>query len=287
MRAAFKSAGLAFLNLLLIGCFIALTQGWLQKHLGWTGAAVLAVLCFVLYLVLVKFIERRSPTELAAPRALPELGAGFVAGLLLFSLVMAVLWIARTYHPAGSAGATSALTKGFVLALFAGVLEELLFRGLLFRIFEALFGSWGALGLTSAMFGAAHLANRGATLTSAIAIALEAGLLLGASYAATRRLWLPIGLHIGWNFTEGSIFGMSVSGGVMGPGLIRGTLTGPDILTGGAFGPEASIVAVLLGLALSIYFMWRVIKLNAAEPPMWRRKIAVPSETKSAEAVTN
>jgi uncharacterized protein len=287
MGKAWKSAGLAFVNLLVIACFIAVTQGWLQKHLGWSGAAVLAVLCFALYVGTCKLIERREPTELAAGRALPELGTGLVAGLLLFSLLMGILWVTGTYHPAGIASATQQVAKGFVLALFAGILEELLFRGLLFRMFSALFGTWGALGLTSALFGAVHLANRGATLTSGMAIALEAGLLLGSAYAATQRLWVPIGLHIGWNFTEGSIFGMSVSGGVMEPGLIRGTLAGRDVLTGGAFGPEASIVAVLLGLALSIYFMRRVVKQRLAEPPMWRRtKTALP-EAQAAEPMAS
>src|ERR1043166_788811 len=163
MGRAWKTAGLAFLNLLVIACSIAVTQGWLQKHFGWSGAAVLAVLCFVLYVLCCKFIERREPTELAARPAVPELGTGLIAGLLLFSLVMAILWLTGTYHPAGFAGATQQVAKGFVLALFAGVLEELLFRGLLFRIFSALFGTWGALALTSILFGAGHLANRGAT----------------------------------------------------------------------------------------------------------------------------
>jgi CAAX protease family protein len=287
MGKAWKSAGLAFVNLLVIACFIGVSQGWLQRHFDWWGAAVLALLCFVLYVGTCKLIERREPMELAANRALPELGAGLIAGLLLFSALMGILWLAGAYHPAGIAGATPQVAKGFVLALFAGILEELLFRGLLFRMFSTLFGTWGALGLTSALFGAAHLANRGATLTSGIAIALEAGLLLGSAYAATRRLWLPIGLHIGWNFSEGSIFGMSVSGGVTEPGLIRGSLSGREVLTGGAFGPEASIVAVLLGLALSIYFMWRVVKLRLAEPPMWRRTMLALSETQAAEPVSN
>lgn len=112
---------------------------------------------------------------------------------------------------------------------------------------------------------------------------LEAGVLLGAAYALTGRLWLPIGLHIAWNFTEGSIFGMSVSGnttaGFGDAGLLRGTLSGPRILTGGAFGPEASVVAVLVCFLVAVYLLYRTVKLGRIEPPAWRgRRVAVPAQ---------
>lgn len=164
-----------------------------------------------------------------------------------------------------------------MLAVLAGILEELLFRGLLFRLSSKILGTWGALLVTSALFGAAHAANPGATVSSSLAIALEAGILLGAAYAATGRLWLPIGLHLGWNFTEGSLFGMTLSGNAMGSGLIRGSLDGPQILTGGEFGPEASIVAVILCLCLAAYFIRRIIKFNRVEPPVWRRARPAPA----------
>ncbi len=86
-------------------------------------------------------------------------------------------------------------------------------RGVLFRIVEESLGSWIALALSAALFGALHAFNPGATLTSSIAIALEAGVLLAAVFMVTRRLWMVIGLHTAWNFTEGGVFGASVSGG--------------------------------------------------------------------------
>ena len=113
------------------------------------------------------------------------------------------------------------------------------------------------------------MANPGATRTSALAIALEAGILLGAAYAATERLWVPIGLHIAWNFTEGSVFGMSVSGLNKVTGLIQGSLQGSRLLTGGAFGPEASIVAVAVCLLGALYFLYRMLRLHRVEPPVW------------------
>jgi hypothetical protein len=201
---------------------------------------------------------------------LPEGAGGFAGGLGLFASVMAILWLVGVYHPGGR-GAASGLAVGFAAALTAGVIEETLFRGLLFRLSSKILGTWGALLLTSSLFGAAHAFNRGATVSSSLAIALEAGILLGAAYAATQRLWVPIGLHIGWNFAEGSIFSMSVSGNTLKEGLFRGSLSGPRILTGGQFGPEASIIAVIVCLAAALYFILRIVRRHLTEPPVWSK----------------
>ena len=125
--------------------------------------------------------------------------------------------------------------------------------------------------VTSALFGAVHAANPGANLFSSLAIALEAGVILAGAYAVTGRLWMPIGLHAGWNFAEGALFGMSVSGGPESAALSHGILRGPTILTGGAFGPEASIVAVLLCLAVGVILLWHTVRLAQVEHPMWKR----------------
>jgi hypothetical protein len=105
--------------------------------------------------------------------------------------------------------------------------------------------------VSAALFGLLHALNPGATMTSTVAIALEAGVLLAAAYALTRNLWFPIGLHLGWNFTEGGIFGASISGGAAGKGIFSVSLAGPDLITGGKFGPEASMVAIAVCLALA------------------------------------
>src|SRR5579872_80107 len=144
----------------------------------------------------------------------------------------------------------------------AGIGEETLVRGFVFRIVEIAGGSWTGILVSSALFGAGHAFNPGATFISSIAIALEAGVLLAAAYVVTGRLWFPIGLHTGWNFTEGTLFGMSVSGHDTNPGLLAGTLKGPAILTGGAFGPEASILAVAVCLAVAVLILWRAVQLH-------------------------
>lgn len=270
MRKTWKEVGLGLLNLLAVVAVVVVTQPLLHKYLGAAGAAVLAVLCLATYLTASRWIERRAPTELAIHRVLPELATGMLVGLGLFCLVMGILWAAGAYHPEGWS-AHALLARGFLFALLAGIVEEILFRGLLFRVFSKILGTWGALLLTSALFGLAHAANPGATVSSSLAIALEAGILLGTAYAATSRLWLPIGLHVGWNFTEGSLFGMTLSGNTMAAGLVRGSLSGPRILTGGEFGPEASIVAVIVCMAAALYFVRRIAKLHLAEPPVWSK----------------
>jgi uncharacterized protein len=127
--------------------------------------------------------------------------------------------------------------------------------------------------VSSALFGAAHASNPGATVTSSVAIALEAGVILAAAYVVTERLWLPIGLHAGWNFTEGSIFSMSVSGLSAPSGLIAGSLKGPVILTGGAFGPEASVVAVIVCLCVAVLLFWRAARTGKIKPLGWARSV--------------
>jgi uncharacterized protein len=270
LRKTWKEVGLGFLNLLVIVAVIVAVQPLLRRYAGGMGAGVLALICLAAYVAGSKWIERRNPVELEPNRALPEGTAGLLFGFGLFALVIAILRVAGVYHSAGW-GTYHGVGQGFALAVFAGIVEEVLFRGLLFRLCSKLLGTWGALLLTSALFGAAHAANPGATISSSAAIALEAGILLGTSYAATQRLWLPIGMHVGWNFTEGSVFGMTLSGLNLSGSVTRGTLSGSRLLTGGAFGPEASIVAVVVCLGAGLYFTQRTIKLNRVEPPIWSK----------------
>ncbi|MGH7969800.1 MAG: lysostaphin resistance A-like protein, partial [Limisphaerales bacterium] len=148
--------------------------------------------------------------------------------------------------------------------------EEVVMRGVAYRLFEEGFGTTIAVLLSGALFGLLHVANPGATVESTIAIALEAGVLLAAAYVLTRSLWFPIGLHFGWNFTEGGIFGTSVSGGKSATGLIATHVSGPNYLTGGLFGPEASLPAVLVCLMAALVMLvladrrgeWKAIRVR-------------------------
>ena len=90
-----------------------------------------------------------------------------------------------------------------------------------------------ALGITVALFGLVHLGNPNSSLYGAAAIGIEAGVLLGAAYVLTRRLWLVIGIHFGWNFIQAGVFGPNVSG-IRVESLLRSELSGPELLSGGS-----------------------------------------------------
>jgi membrane protease YdiL (CAAX protease family) len=271
LKSAIKRFGLGIVNLTIaIALYIAvavIAHGHLSNFvLTIIGAVIMAAA----YIGGGRLIEAQRLTEFAGGGSTREFAVGLGLGFCLFSAVMVLLWPVSVYHPVGW-GIAAGLGGGAVAALSEAVVEEVLFRGFLFRLIEVAAGTWSALFATSVLFGAAHAFNPGATVLSSIAIALEAGVLLGAAYAVTGRLWFPIGLHAAWNFTETNVFGMSVSGLGATKGLIIGTLRGPTILTGGGFGPEASIVAVLVCVSAALLILWRVVRLGRVQPPSWSR----------------
>jgi membrane protease YdiL (CAAX protease family) len=234
-------------------------------------AATLAVCAALLgiYALLVRWIERRKAEELATSPGLRLALSGAAFGFVLFCVVYAVLWAMGVARWEGVAR-TGSLVGPVLGAAVAAVGEELAIRGGVFRILEESLGTGLALTLSAALFGLLHASNRGATTISTLAIALEAGVLLGAAYAASRNLWLPIGLHFGWNFTEGGVFGAVVSGGSTGARIVKMPLSGPELLTGGAFGPEASVMAVAVCLVAALILLAVAVRRGRWRPLSFR-----------------
>lgn len=233
------------------------------------SVAVTVALACVAYAAYARIVERRRASELAASGAVTELAAGVLTGAALFTVTIGILWVLGCYTVTGTNDWT-AMLPALAAATFAGVIEEIIFRGVLFRIVEEWLGSWPALLASALIFGLLHLMNPNATLIAGVAIALEAGIMLAAAYMLTRRLWLAIGIHFAWNFTQGGVFGVAVSG-TTAHGLLQSVLTGPEILSGGAFGAEASIVAVGVCLAAGAYLLWRVYRKGNLVKSFWRR----------------
>jgi len=191
-------------------------------------------------------------------QALADLAFGFALPALLFGLIFAFEWgmgwisfqgwAWDSYTPAQTA---YLLLTSLGIFIIVGVQEEALSRGYhLQNMAEAMSMQW-AVFLSSAVFAILHLANPGASIGAILGI-LAAGYFLAFAWIRTRNLWLPIGLHIGWNFFEGTIFGFPVSG-TQSFNLIRQTVQGPELITGGTFGPEAGLVvfpAIILGALL-------------------------------------
>ncbi|MEU6860732.1 CPBP family intramembrane glutamic endopeptidase [Glycomyces sp. NPDC046736] len=237
---------------------------WVVLVVGLATAAV----SVPVYRWVVGRTERRPVVELGRERAVARLGWGSLLGIAMFGFVIANIALLGHYDVAGIGSPTGAVgLLGFMAA--AAVTEELLFRGVLLRILEGWWGTWLSLISTSLLFGLAHLANPNATLLGAIAIAIEAGGMLGAAYIATRNLWLPIGLHFGWNLAASAIFSTEVSGNDTAQGLLDAATSGPMLVTGGDFGPEGSVYAVFAGLALTVVFLW-VAKRRGNLVPMRR-----------------
>lgn len=243
-----------------------------DKSLKKAGAVVLAAVVLSAYGAYVRIVERRAVTELSRTHLIRELSGGLLLGTVLLSLTMGVLAALGAYRLTGINGwwFMVATVPAFVLA---AVLEEVVMRGVVFRILEQWLGSWSALALSAALFGLLHLLNPGATLVNATAVMLEAGILLAAAYMLTRSLWFCIGVHFAWNFAQGGIFSASVSGGAT-EGLLQGRLVGPEWLTGGRFGPEASVVALAVCATTGVLFLIAAKRRGRVFAPAWSARNA-------------
>ena len=273
-RAVFYPPVRTVLGFFWVGGAIGLGAGagsLLPENLQGWAPLLLALGALVGYHAFVRIVERRPVTELWSKGWLLEAVAGVGIGVALFSTVIGILYLLGSYT-ATVAASTAGVMPALMAATMAGVTEEILIRAVAFRILESWLGSWIALAISAVLFGAMHLPNPEATVLSSAAIALEAGVMLAAAYMLTRRVWLAIGIHAAWNFTQSGIFGAPTSG-VPSPSFLEGQLQGPTWLSGGAFGPEASIVAVTVCLALGLYFLRRAHAKGHILPPSWRQPV--------------
>ncbi|WP_188540668.1 CPBP family intramembrane glutamic endopeptidase [Paenibacillus segetis] len=206
----------------------------------------------LIYKLTIRYLARRSVPELAKHRAGIETVMGMLIGTI-FIVVSTFIIVAMGGYSlqwVTNVDTNAALISSIGAALGGAIVEELIFRGLLFQALHRWGGDWLALAVTSLFFGVAHLGNPGATLWSGFAIAVEAGVLLGAAYMWRRNLWFTIGLHFAWNALE-SLLGILVSGHAAA-GLFTVKMKGAALLTGGNFGLEGSIVPVLISLLISV-----------------------------------
>lgn len=204
---------------------------------------------FVVYWLAVRLVEKRRVRELELAPAASYLALGAASGFLLFGSVYATIWAQGHASYEGYAGLESVPAAGLIFATGV-VFEELIFRGAVFRIVEDSLGTTFALVVSAIFFGLSHLRNEGATFLSTLSVATAGGILFGLTYTLSRSLWLPIGIHFGWNFTQGALFGSAVSGYGL-QGAFKFHLSGPPLVTGGVFGPEASIYTICFGVVLA------------------------------------
>ncbi len=236
----------------------------LPASLGDPAVALLviagAVMAVVTYGATVRQGERRRPFELSLDGSVRELAVGLAIGGGLMLATVGVLgltgWVTITSRP------PTAIWRALALTVQSGLVEEVLFRLVVLRLLWRAFNLPVALVASAALFGAAHLLNTNSGLFAALCIALEAGVMLGAFYLLTGRLWMAAGAHAGWNFAQGWLMGAAVSGmsGFAGGPFVTAPTPGvPDWLSGGAFGPEASLAALMLCTAVGAWVLVRAV----------------------------
>ena len=233
-----------------------------------TTAAVATLYAFTKYLSW--YVENGESLSFGGKARM--MGIGWAVSAVNFLAIIVCLFLCGCYRIVNVEFDVASQLSWLSLFLLVGVVEEVIFRGILFRLIA---DKWNiAVGLTtsSLLFGLAHLGNPGATLWAALAIALASGWLFGMAYAYHQTIWVPIGMHWAWNYLEGGVFGCAVSGTPLDyRPLITPKISGTDLLSGGAFGPEASIICVAIGIGISIVYTVLYIKKKkrlGAKPEM-------------------
>lgn len=234
-------------------------------------------------LLIVGPVGRSPGLALRGRGALAELLLGCGIGAVLIAVSTGLIALAGGYELVGVESAPDLLTP-LAIGIIAAFTEEVFFRGVLLRVLDAWLGSWAALALSSLVFGLVHLTNPGATLFTALGLVIEAGILLGAAYLLTRRLWLAIGIHLAWNAVQAGVFSSQVSGTGEQVGLLRLEVHGPAWLTGGTMGVEGSVVTVAVGLAAGIAMLVLAHRRGHLLPRVRREAPAYPEDDRSVTA---
>lgn len=199
-----------------------------------------------------RFLDYRSFSSLGFQidrSIVSDLFIGFLIPGLMMALIFLVEYTAGwiqfqgwSWQTVGMGQSVIGLLGGLAAFVMVGISEEIFSRGYhLQNLIEGLNLHW-ALFLSSSIFALMHFFNPSTSLMSTLGL-LAAGYFLAYGWVRTRRLWLPIGLHIGWNFFEGNVFGFQVSG-LDTFRLLLHTPSGPEYITGGTFGPEAGLIAL-------------------------------------------
>lgn len=224
------------------------------------------------YIYLFKFYEKRKITELSAKGIVKNVSVGIVIGVTLQSLTILVIYLKGAYSIT-SINPILYIIPPFTMALSAGIIEEILFRGIIFRIIEEKLGSYFSLLISSIIFGLLHIFNSNSSVAG-IGLVILAGLLLAGAYIYTRNLWFPIAIHFAWNFTL-AIFGANVSGMEIPKTLISSKIEGAEWFTGGQFGPEGSIQETIFCLIATIILFILINRQGKIIKPYWTKKATV------------
>jgi len=217
-----------------------------------------------------KYIEKRKALEIFNAGWFSETGVGFMVSLILVSIVVCVLLFSKCFIVSGIISNKRFVLDLFVKFVMGAFIEELIFRLIIYKLTEELFGTWIALLIQVFLFGFSHGLNENATLFTTFSVVIVGGLVYCAAYIYSRSLWLPFGLHLGWNFSQSGIFSMPNSGTPY-DGLLISSISGPKWLTGSNWGIEGSFIAIFLCLAVGIALIILAKRKAYIVLPSWKR----------------
>ncbi|MEV0618874.1 type II CAAX endopeptidase family protein [Nonomuraea sp. NPDC050404] len=234
--------------------------------LGLTG--VVAALVTV---PLARRMEGESLAGLGFPagNAVRHLLAGVAVGAVVQAAVFGIMALAGWYSVSAVTVDVGSLLTMTALAVCVAFWEEWAFRGLLLRLPEKALGSWWALVLSAVVFGLIHAPNANATALTLVGITVAGGLVLGGGFLLTRSLWLPIGIHTGWNLFQNSVFGAGSTGAgaISETPLLRGHVNGPQLWTGGPGDPESGLVLILVATIVGTVMLVLAARAGRIRPP--------------------
>jgi membrane protease YdiL (CAAX protease family) len=217
--------------------------------------AVLSGVLFLLFYVIYK--RPFKQVGLYKEGWLKHLLLGGLFGIALIVLAAVILYASGTATvravQIGNLG-RPALWAGLLMMVAVGFTEEFLSRGIMMTALKTTRNIWAIILIPAAIFGVMHMMNANVTVFSVLNIMLV-GVLFAYLFIKTGRLWAPIGFHITWNFAQGYILGVPVSGlsSIVEDSVIATVFTGPDWLTGGAFGIEGGAACTLVNIAGLVY----------------------------------
>lgn len=231
---------------------------------------IATILAIITYIYFFKFYEKRKVEEFSTKKMFSSLLNGFLIGFVLQSLTILVIYIKGGYSII-SINPISFIISPLAMSIASAIIEEILFRGIVFRIIEEKLGSYFSLIISATIFGLLHMTNPNSSLIAGIGLAIQAGLLLASAYIYSRNLWLPIAIHFAWNFTQSAIFGANVSGNKISKTLITSEINGAEWFTGGQFGPEGSIQATLFCLIATVILLVLSHREGKIIKPYWKK----------------
>ena len=220
------------------------------------GAVVISSAMLGAYAVFVRLYEKRWPAEIG-PRGFFSWNAtGLGLGVVIMAAASSALWLGGWLVVEGTEPShrwAALVCMALASNLIVACMEELLLRGIFFRIVEEVMGSWFALAASAILFGVLHVGNPNATWETALGLSLQAGVLLAGAYMVSRSLWLPIAIHCAWNAMQQGVIGGALSGNKV-DAILTISPAGPERFSGGAFGIEGSVITTAICGFVGIIF---------------------------------